>query len=343
MHIFIDESGQFIPLGGAKTRAAAMLALVVPSSSRVALGHAFRKLKKQLGARGSEIKGSSLSESQAARVISLLQAYEVIVEAVVLDVGAHSTDEIADYKARQTEKLMEHITRDHQPGLIQDLIALQEDMRKLPNQLFLQVLCMWQLVPRLVETATMYYSQRQPVELGSFVWRIDAKGASVTVMEKVWTTLIGPLITAKSMSTPMTMVPGADYSYYDRFDTNAPDGTLPQPGHYYTDMKKVLRQDFSFISSKSDLGVQIADILASILTRGLNGKLGRAGWETLGSLFIRRREQTLRLIAPSWNAADAEVHHVTDPHWIAFVRQLDAHARSMLTRRSLQLAREDSP
>jgi hypothetical protein len=100
-------------------------------------------------------------------------------------------------------------------------------MKALPNQLFLQAFCMWQLVPRLLETATMYYAQRRPVELGSFVWRVDAKDHSITAMEAMWTTLIGPLIMSRSMTRPMGMIPGADYSFFERFDTDPAEGDPP--------------------------------------------------------------------------------------------------------------------
>ncbi|PYO97683.1 MAG: hypothetical protein DMD60_06015 [Gemmatimonadetes bacterium] len=339
MDIFIDESGQFIPLGGAKSRAGATLALIVPSASRVALGRAFRTLKKQFGARGSEVKGASLSEQEAARVISLLQAYDVIVEAVVVDVGQHSPEEVAEFKTKQAERLIGNITRDHQPSLIQDLIAAQESMQALSNQLFLQVFCMWQLVPQLLETATMYYSQRRPAELGSFAWRVDAKDVSVTAMETLWTTLIGPLITAKTLTSPMGIIPGADYSYYERFDTVPADDSQLRAGHYYTDMKKVLRDNFKFASSDKDLGLQIADILASILTRALNGTLQKAGWQSLGSLFVRRDEQTLRLIALSKDASQ-QSREVTDRRWISVIQHIHSLARPMLTKHTMQLVRE---
>lgn len=164
---------------------------MVPSSSQGALRREFRKLKRSLGIRGTELKGSALSETQVARIIDLLAKYDVIAEAVVLDAGAHSSQEVTTFKQEQAERLMEHITRDHQASLIHDLIGLQESMKVLPNQLFLQILAIWQLIPRVLETATMYYSQRRPAELGSFVWRVDAKDAEITTMEELWTSLLG--------------------------------------------------------------------------------------------------------------------------------------------------------
>jgi hypothetical protein len=239
----------------------------------------------------------------------------------------------------QADGLFDHITRDHHPNLIQELLGYQASMKALPEQLFLQVFCIWELIPRLVETATMYYAQRRPSELGSFVWRVDAKDRSVTSMERLWTILIGPVIMAKSDVSPMGMIPAADYSYYERFDVAPPDGTVRVHGHYYTDMRKVLREDFEFASSESDLGLQMADIVASILTRALNGTLHPAGWRSFGSLFVRRREHTARVIALSWDGTE-ESKDVANPRWAPVIHQIEALARPMLTRATMQLADE---
>ena len=312
----------------------------MPSSQQVAVRRAFRNLKRGLGFGGNEVKGSSLSEYQAAQVTSLLRDYDVILEAVVVDAGEHADQQVTEFKLKQADRLMTHVTRDHQPTLIQDVLAMQELMRTLPNQLFLQAFCMWQLIPRLLETATMYYSQRRSAELGSFVWRVDAKDESVTAMEHIWTTLIGPLITTKSPDAPMGMIPGADYSYFERFDTEPLDGSKRMPGRQYTDMKKVLRDDFEFVTSRRDLGIQMADILASVLTRALNGTLQKPGWKGMGPLLIHRSEQTIHLIALDWDAQEPESHAVTNTRWIEVIRELDSVSRSMLTSRTWRLANE---
>ncbi len=287
-----------------------------------------------MGAEGTELKGAQLAEGDVARVVSLLVRHEVIAEAVVLDVGDQIDREVTAFKAHQADRLMANVGRGHQPGLIQDLIRLQSTMQELPNQLFLQAFCMWQLIPRLVETATMYFAQRRPIELGSFVWRVDAKDVAVTTMESLWVSLIGPIITAESAEKPMGMIPGADYSFYARFDMVAPDASLARTGHYYTDMKKILREDFAFASSATDLGLQMADIAVSALTRALNGTLQEDGWRSLGSLFLRRSEGPVRLIALSTTESVAP-RQVGNSHWRAVMQQLDASARAMLTKRTL--------
>ena len=278
-------------------------------------------------------------EPEAAEVIALLQEHDVVLEAVVVDVGEHSDQDITDFKVKQADRLMLHITREHQPTQVREVMTFQEAMKALPNQLFLQVFCVWQLIPRLLETATMYYAQRRPAELGSFVWRVDAKDASITAMENLWTSLIGPLIMAKNSTSPMRMVPGADYSFFEHFDAAPVDGIAPVPGRHYTDMERVLQGDFAFTPSEDDLGLQMADICAAILTRALNGTLQPPGWQSLGSLFVRRVQQTvhlIRLIAP---LSDGKPHSrdVNNPRWHTVVTTLEQVARPMRTGRTWPL------
>ncbi len=327
VHIFIDESGQFIPLSGARSRAAAVVGLVIPSSSEGALRRAFRKLKRRLGAGGRELKGSSLTEAETAEVIALLQGYDVIVEAVVLDAGQHDDAKVSRLKAMQADRLFDHITRDHQPSLIQELFGHQASLKGLSNQLFLQVICIWQLIDRMVETATMYYAQRRPAELASFVWRVDAKDKAETTMERLWTTLIGPALTARSVGRPMAMMAGADYSYFSRYDAEPPEGIVRQPNRSFTDLGKLFHENFAFASSESDLGLQLSDIVASTLTRALNGTLQPAGWESLGSLFVHRREQTVHLVAL---ASEGEPRKAADDSWAPVVHRIEALARPMI-------------
>lgn len=155
------------------------------------------------------------------------------------------------------------------------------------------------------------------------------------MMEELWVSLIGPLINWRTQLHPIGMIPGADYSYLERFDAAPIEGD-PIPGRYYTDIKKLLREDFAFVPSERDLGVQIVDLVASILTRALNGTLQRQGWEDLGGLFLHRPQRTIRLIALSGDAHGPESREVTDPHWITTINELESRARPMLTRQTVK-------
>lgn len=331
MYIYIDESGQFISLNKVRSRAAAVVALVIPSSQRVALVREFKKLRKRLRPGAIEIKGSSVSESEAAEILAVLGKYDLVLEAVVVDVGQHNDDDVSRFKVEQSDKLLEHITREHQPSLIQEILQIQTRLVGLSNQLFIQAFCMFELVSRLFETATMYYSQRAPHELGQFRWRIDAKGDRVTTVEQLWTLLVLPIIYTKTLKIPMGMIPGGDYSFYERFDAPPDPDEPPKPGHYRTDLKRVFRDDLRFLDSRDDLGLQIVDIVAAILTRALNGTLKEPGWRGLGELLVRRAEQTVRLVALSSPIRRGTSEAVENETWIRVVTALERTAKPMIT------------
>jgi hypothetical protein len=137
------------------------------------------------------------------------------------------------------------------------------------------------------------------------------------------------------------MLPSADYSYLRRFDFDKPQIGVPVvAGHHYTDIQKLLREDFSFTSSERDLGLQLADIIASVLTRALNGTMQKAGWQSLGRLFVRRRERTVRLISLASSAQESKYRDVSNPRWISVIQTLEQLARPMLTNLTWKLAQE---
>ena len=338
MEILIDESGQFIPLAGRRSRAAAVLALVVPSADRTRLSRDFRALKRKLRPGASEVKGSSITESEAAELFRLLHGYDVIVDAIVIDAGAHDPSEITRFKLLQAENLVSGITREHKAALVHDVVNLQQGIRQLADQLFVQVFCIWELIPRLLETATMYYAQRRPAELARFTWRVDAKDSKTTPVEEIWSSLVLPLLYSKSLDSPLAKFEEGDYTHFRRFDAEPRPPDVREEGKSYTDLQKLFREDFAFVRSDRYLGLQIADMIASILTRALNGAIGEEGWQGLGSLLIRRAERTVRVVTLSTARPTPPPRRLEDPRWVQVIQGLEAHAKPMITARRSQRA-----
>jgi hypothetical protein len=54
-----------------------------------------------------------------------------------------------------------------------------------------------------------------------------------------------------------------------------------------------LTEQLTFEDSRNSLGLQLADMLAITLRRGLNNRLQRPGWENLGKLIIRSTDPGL--------------------------------------------------
>ena len=98
MHIFVDESGNFIRQLGSPADVSCMAALVVPDAELEGALEAFRSLKDKWGVGSSEIKGSSINESQAAQLVDTLRNYDVILIPVVMDLGLHAPNDVESHR-----------------------------------------------------------------------------------------------------------------------------------------------------------------------------------------------------------------------------------------------------
>jgi hypothetical protein len=214
----------------------------------------------------------------------------------------------------------------------------------MPNQLFVQLYLTIELVDRVIQTATLYYSQRIPKELGQFNWVVDRKDRELTAMERLWTTLIVPIGQTRALTEPFITVKEGDYAHFDRFrlaiegsdrakevqwlEENAafPKGH-GQPRRI-VDMKKVLQESFRFADSENDLGLQLADIVASACRRAFNGNLQQIGWEKLGRLLVKKdgKPPTIGLLtAQQAVGRDRRMHEAPAQVWLT----LDSTAKSM--------------
>lgn len=188
MRIYIDETGQFVVPTTASHSYSLVLALIIPSVHETELFYDFLRLRDDWPVKGIELKGSSLDEKQTAEVIQILHRYDVLVEFVAINMETHDHVLVDDFKKRQADALLAHLTPDHRPSMVQSLQRLSDGVRKMPNQLFLQAFATMQLLLELVEEATLYYVQRMPEELGDISWVIDRKNHAITQMEEMWST-----------------------------------------------------------------------------------------------------------------------------------------------------------
>ena len=330
MHIFIDESGAFLPLDGAKSKWSCVAALAVPSVTIDALRTEFIRVRHQFGVRDGELKGANMTARQMEGVLTLLRSYDVIADACVIDLGHHRATDVEAMKEAQAKKLFEHLTPEHQPSLVAELESLAADIRKLPNQLYVQVSLTIELVDRLLEAVTMYYAQRLPQELGEFHWVIDQKDpAGLTRSERVWKTLILPAMTERSRKHPLIILEGADYSHFDRFTAPLP-ADESGPNRFGTDIRRVLQEDLRFSDSASEPGLQMIDAIAAALTRALNGTLEVGGWQRLGDLFVGKRNDTLHFVMVTADTQTAGRRTIVDHRASGVEKILRARARPML-------------
>src|SRR5690348_11199758 len=162
MHIFIDESGTFMPQLVPKPKVSAVGALIVPSAHVDDVRDEYRKLRRQFGKEEKEIKGSKLTERQAARVISLLRSHDVIFDACVIDIGHHTPEKIESFRNLQAQKISDQLRPEYHPSVLDAVERMRDLSLELSDQLFVQSILTIMLIERVLETATMYYAQRIP-------------------------------------------------------------------------------------------------------------------------------------------------------------------------------------
>jgi hypothetical protein len=183
MRIYIDEAGSFVPPKPPRSLFSLVLALVIPTAIERDLFDEFLRIRDSWPNRNVEIKGSSLDESQAAQLISLVLRYDALVEFIALDANAHPDSAVEDFKSSQADGVTANITREHRRGPIPHLYQRGEAVRTMSNQLFQQAFATWKLIVKTIREGTLYYIQRQPQELGDIGWVIDRKDKAITRME----------------------------------------------------------------------------------------------------------------------------------------------------------------
>ncbi len=335
MQIYMDESGSFLqPRIG--HRVSAVGALVVPDAQADALFDDCTRLIRSWGNAG-EVKGSRLSEIEIAGVIELVGRYEVLFDVRAIDMGQHEAARIAAFQDRQSTAVTEHITKAHHASWQEWVAKTEASMRALSPQLFTQCMVTIYLVLDLIQVATLYYAQRLPDELGRFRWRIDPKDPTRrTELERLWTDVILPMGQTQSIGDPFSTMEGCDYSAFKRYYIDRKDMPPSMVQHLSDDpnagglnFEKILLEDIDFPDSKSDVGLQIVDILLAAFCRALNGTLDERGWAMLGRLMThiprnRNRVVFLRL------RPDENVPMEPREHAVA-CRTFDRQQRDILT------------
>jgi hypothetical protein len=306
MRIYIDEAGPFLPPQPPRPLFSLVLSLIVPSSIEQELFYEFLRLRDTWPNQNVEIKGSSLDESQAAQLITLVLRYDTLVQFIALDANTHPDPLVEDFKNRQADAVTANITRDHHPGPIPHLHQLGEAVRKMSNQLFLQSFAIWELITRTIREGTVHYVRRQPQELGDIAWIIDRKDRTLTQMEETWSTLILPVSERRFAEEPLIAIREEDYSYFDaRYGFNratideeelrhlewlrsvSEKGPVGEDHGLGINAKLLLTEQQTFEDSLNSLGLQLADMLATILRRALNDQLQCPGWKDFGGLLVR--------------------------------------------------------
>jgi len=341
MRVYIDEAGVFLPPTSHPYSFSLVLGLIVPSSVEAELFYEFLRLRDSWPSQAVEIKGSSLDERQAAEVIELVGRHGALVEFFAIDMDTHRAVVVDDFKARQSLNVVANLTAEHHENIVRLFRGQACAIQNMPNQLFLQAFLTIKLIQEIIQVGTLYFVQRQPKELGDIAWVVDRKDRTITQMEETWTTLILPFSEGHFARKPLQSMIGADYSHFERYRFTALDGEMRRHMEWLekiysvpdrlldngaVNAKKSLSEQRDFKDSEESLGLQLADMLATILRRALNGHVAPRGWANFGTLLVRKIDGRLLRLG---TAVDREA--LVPKRALAVFRAIDDRAQSMLT------------
>lgn len=339
MHIYIDESGVFIP-AEKDSSISCVAALVVPEEIKEHLFKAFKEWKVRIDSskknQHGEIKGSKLDERDFSSFFEVLNNFDLIVETVCIELGATTEDRIFKHKNKISKSFSSSKT-----GQNLNLKFNKEVIKDLSNSLFTQGWILATLINKMLPIILSYYAQRLPAELGNFIWEIDAKDVSLTEYEKIMTYLICPLVQTLNINTPLEekgILGEADYSAFSKFllmpedmSEEARSVLLNKGADGCFNISKILSA-FKCEQSHLSLGIQMADIIVNCIRRAMVGNLQFEGWKYLSSLFIKRKDQTITIL----NYEPSKAQKIPLP-CRKLVNYLQAHGKQMLVPDSFQV------
>lgn len=307
MHFFVDESGPF-ELGAPLARYSCVGVLVVPTAQLDAVLGCAQNFKTRHSVHG-ELKGSKLTDDQVVDLVWNLRQFDILFEVAVFCSELHDTARLTAYQQASAAGCTKYVTRDHPTSIVMDLVAMERGIAELPPKWFVQSAVTAEVLTSVIARAPLYYVQRTPSELGSFIWEFDPKDSTTPKnpfggYDRLMDAVIRPWVQFKSPSEPATMLQGADYSHFAPFMESmpeTPDYLVPLFGMHrpfeYNSVTKMLKSR-SFPDSRDSLGLQLADALTNLTKRSLNGNLGDSASCTLGCLMLEHpKRPTVKLIA----------------------------------------------
>lgn len=301
MNIGIDESGSFVYSSASDTWNC-VAAYTYPENEKRSLSKVLTLFKRRHGVSSrEELKVARADEAQYVAFLEELARRSGTLHAVATDASMNTPRAIAKHQRGQAEKIVEHVNLMQHESMKASLRELAELVEALPAQLYIQMQCQLQLVLSVVNTAVLYYVQRYPQTLGRFRWRIDQKNSNKTEYEDAYLKVLPGFLQSASMKEPLIMLREGNYSWFDRFHYSPGEEPTYLQDVYGIEVEdaddrklnigKIVQEDMKLVDSKQDLGVQVADLLASGFRRCLRGGF-RDNLEVarqIGSLMVQAK------------------------------------------------------
>ncbi|MDP1976267.1 DUF3800 domain-containing protein [Undibacterium sp.] len=279
MFIFVDESGNFT-LANQANSWCVVAAYVVPEHRRQSVRRLISEIHKMGKGAGSETKCKDLSEAQYIWFLTELKKLDGLVFAIATDVGMNRPHAIEHHRDLQAKNIIEHRDKMNYEEGRDSLTKFSMQVNQLSIPLYMQTSLQVSLFHRILTQATLYYAQRHPPALGNFRWRVDQKNTKKDLpnsYENIFLRMLAPAIQSRSLREKLLVLESADYRHFSRFEY--PPGK--QPNYLKEiygieniggpDLRKIIWENFQYVDSAKDPGVQIADLLAGGIRRLLRG------------------------------------------------------------------------
>ena len=250
-----------------------------------------------------EVKLKDLTEEQYIFFLQSLRKLNGILFCTSTDMSLISNIIVINHRDTQAQKVVEHKNKMIHKSARTGLEDLSAQIKELSPQLYMQLVCQINLIADVISRSILYYVQRNPKILCRFKWRIDQKNTKKTRYEDAFSKMAPSLLQTMSLEHPSIRVEEFDYSAISEFvftKENAPDYLSADYGldidiTEALNLGKVLRDDFAFHDSKSNIGIQIVDLLASGLKRALRGEFTNVEEisKLLGSLMVQAQKNNV--------------------------------------------------
>lgn len=333
MRIFIDESGSFA-YADDHNAWSTVGAVVILDEAMAQAEDALQQFKIENGrSPDEELKlGKVGDEMTYFRLLNRLAHLDCTLYGLATNAHLNTPELVREHKTHSAQALLKNIDRMIHQCMKDGIQSTSDQMLRLSDQLYIQFTCQIQLMQYVVMQAVTYYVQVSPEALGSFVWRVDEKEPfRKTEFEEVFENLSPGYLQTLSIDDPLPRVEGFDYSHMEKYDCAAPAYLKEKYGlddmSDVFDISRVIREDIQFVNSKSDFGVQIADLVTSGLRRCLRKEFKdnlRAA-TFLGRLMVNRGHRREPLLLLSLGE-EAELDRPTAD----LVRMMKRQQRSML-------------
>ena len=335
MNIYIDESGSFV---NASTAGAwnAVAALAVPETAEEKIDYFLDQMKRSNGHRvNREIKLSELAENTYLQFIGKLADLNVVVFCTATDAGLNTTDSVIEHQRHQVEETLRHIDKMKYEGGRQGLLLMASKLGKLSPQLYVQLICQINLMFDVVSRVIMYYAQHDPRTLAEFRWRIDQKNISRTDFEDAFEKISPPLLQTRSISDPLLMVNGFDYSSMTQYEFE--EGKVPEyleevygiEVEAGLNIQKIIRGNIKFMDSQDSPGIQAVDLIVAGIRRCLRRQFSNndEAASKLGKLMLQAKHN-----APSLNLISLANDMPLEVEAARLVRMMSKNCKSMIKR-----------